>query len=291
MSSATGERPTTSGSGPMTVADAIRELTRTAEYGLFFAEPPGEVEEGQRLVRVDAFTEDAVIEEGLTWIATEHPDASRLVRGTYLFRDVVFYPAVLLGHFYHRYRRMPILRDRVVLRFAGWADACYVEPGAVLVLPGDGLVGPDVHTVRDLAELRDRLFDELYATVTPIVDTFRRLRLVGQGNAWGSVLDSVLDGFLFGATTTEERDAAWEDWEALMAGRLYPHQRRPRRFRCSVEDGSEDTPIRAGCCLWYTTSEARNDPDEHYCYTCYLENDDFRAVRFERYLHSEEAAH
>jgi hypothetical protein len=77
----------------------------------------------------------------------------------------------------------------------------------------------------------------------------------------------------------------------VTAGRSFATRRRPRRFVYQAEGRQQELPIRAGCCLWYMTDEAKNS--EHgelgYCTTCYIPRDADRLTYVLSHRHESEA--
>ncbi len=207
----------------------------------------------------------------------EDRDVPEGVLGTYVFRDLIYHPLLVLGYCFAGEMRVPLLSGAIEIRLDETGPVRLRE-ARFAVLPGDDLVGmPGVEVEPDLVALTERLFVEVAALCDPLLANFRAVRHVAPANGWGSILDALLVGFTTAGRSGLGLDEAWARWNAAIEGRAFPVRRRPRRLAYEWAPGQHDEmSVRAGCCLWYTTDEAKAAPKQHYCTSCYLETDESR---------------
>lgn len=200
-----------------------------------------------------------------------------VVLGNYLFRDLTYYPLLVGGCCFAAERRVLLLGGAFEFRLDE-AGPVRIRSARFAVLPGDPLAdAPGIEVEPDEAALTERLHAEVRALCDPLVASFRASNYVAPANGWGSVLDSLVLGFTTAGRLGLGLDEAWARWDAAIAGRSFPARRRPRRLPYEWAPGQRDeVSVRAGCCLWYVTDEARTEGRQEYCATCYLKTDERR---------------
>jgi hypothetical protein len=207
--------------------------------------------------------------------------------GNYVFRDLCYLPLMLAGYLFAAERRVPVLRDNLLVRDSGSIDQHRLLTPRAVALADDPLAGQlHTETAPSYEALTDRLFAEVLRLCEPLIASFRAHKFVAPANAWGSILDFLCDGFLHAGEHGLGMDTAWAAWEQAIAGRDFPVRRRPRRQQFTIDGQPVELPVKAGCCLWYTSAEAKVG-DERYCTTCYLETDARRIERLIRYRQEE----
>lgn len=232
---------------------------------------------------IEAFAAPEFRERGVQAMAEhyqEDGDIPANVLGTYLFRDLTYYPLLLAGCCFAAQRRVLHLTGAFEFRLDEIGPV-RIRPQRFAVLPGDPLAGqPDVDIEPDEAALTERLHAEVQALCDPLLACFRASKYVAPANGWGSMLDSLLLGFTTAGRLDLGLDEAWSRWDAAISGRSFPVRRRPRRLPYEWAPGAEDEmSVRAGCCLWYVTDAAKANEHYSYCRTCYLETDERRIQR------------
>jgi hypothetical protein len=211
------------------------------------------------------------------------------VVGNYTFRELSFIPLLIQGAVFATQNRVVVLRDNLMFRdFEYYQHWRLLEPKAI-VLPADPMASqPGVRVAPSPAKLRSELFGEIRRTYDPLIEGFRAGKFVAPANAWGALLDSLAEGFWQAGQHGLGLDNAWTLWQAAIEGRSFPTRRRPRRHRFEVEGAEpEDVSVRAGCCLWYMTDEARAAEELTHCYTCYLTSDAERVAYKTAHPHEE----
>lgn len=211
----------------------------------------------------------------------EHEDESGetpiTVLGNYLFRELTFYPLFVAGCCFAADRRVLCLEGAFEFR-TDQVGPARIRSARFAVLPDDPLAGePGIELEPDEHALTERLHAEVRAVCDPLLASFREPRYVASANGWGSILDSLHDGFTTAGRIGLGLDEAWKRWDEAIAGRSFPVRRRPRRLPYKWAPGQHDeVSVRAGCCLWYVTDDSRKDGCQEYCSSCYLETDERR---------------
>lgn len=209
--------------------------------------------------------------------------ASESVVGNYIFRDLLGTPLGFMGYLWARERRVPLLSRNAAVNESEWFQHWrWLRPAGVAIA-GDPIAGrANVSVVPDVRALNDALFAEVTGFCGPILEAFRKHRYVAPANAWGSILDAIMYGAELAGRADPGLglDGAWNRWEAAIEGRTFPVRRRPRRLKYEWAPGKcDETLVRAGCCLWYTTPEAKDATGARdYCTSCYLKTDEARIV-------------
>ena len=123
------------------------------------------------------------------------------------------------------------------------------------------------------------LFAEVEGTYEPIVRAFRARREVSVANAWASVVDGLLQGFLLAGRAEIGLDTAWELWRSAIESWDVATRRWPRRLPF-VEDGFDDeVVVRAACCLVFSVPDAAGVKPPH-CPNCPLDIGDAGRIRW-----------
>ena len=124
-------------------------------------------------------------------------------------------------------------------------------------MPDDPLAGTaGVTTVADRQALTAALFAEVQRTYEPIVQGFRARRQTSIANAWASVVDGLLQGFLLAGRAEIGLDAAWDLWQTTISTWDVPTRRWPRRLPFAEDGLKDEVVVRAACCLICTSADA-----------------------------------
>ena len=184
------------------------------------------------------------------------------VAGNYLFRYLLYSPLQAAGFLFASEGQVLALHENVFFHDVEWLQHVrFAEPR--LVVRKDNEVSS-----------ADVLFAEIERAYEAVIAAFAQRRYVARANAWGSILDALIQGFLTAGQAGLGQDEAWRKWEEATRGRHFPLRRRPRRFSCDINGLHEERAIRAGCCLWYMVPASKEG--HGYCGTCYLMSDDQR---------------
>lgn len=258
------------------LASSLARLDSLIEWASFSHGWPSAGDESW--YRVEDFLDPAIRNAVLEYLLAGHYAGDpREVVGNYLFRAVINYPLLLAGYLFASERRVPLLGSNTMVHRAEYLDGLRLLETRAFVLPDDPLADqPSIEIVPDKQALTEALFMEVKRTCEPLIRSFRADRLVATTNAWESILDSIAGGFELAGRHDLGFDTAWRDWSRLVESCPFPARRRPRRFQYEIEGESGECWIRAGCCLWYTTARAKNDPVQRYCGSCRLMPDDER---------------
>ncbi len=265
------------------LAPSLARLDSLIEWASFAHGWPSAHDEGW--YRVEDFLDPGIRTTVLDYLLAGHYAGDpREIVGNYLFRAVINYPLILAGYLFSSECRVPVLGSNTMLNRAEYLDGLRLLETRAFVLPNDPMAGqPGIEVVPDEQALTDALFMEVKRTCDPLIRSFRMEKLVAPANAWGSILDSLAYGFERAGRDGLGLDAAWLVWARTIADRAFPTRHRPRRFQYEIEGESGECWIRAGCCLWYTTARAKNDPVQRYCVSCRLMSDDERVQLFCHY--------
>lgn len=268
---------------PLTWQGAIERLAPLNKWSSVAVGLPPEDDERPWLDYADLASEATARRLTLAWTAGEYASsqAPETIVGNYLFRDLISTPLGLMGYLWARERRVPLLTRNAAVREHEWFQQWrWLRPAGV-ALVGDPIAAhANVSLVPDARALDDALFAEVTSFSAPILEAFRKHRYVAPANAWGSILDAVLTGVDIAgrAEAGLGLDGAWAVWEQALEGRSFPVRRRPRRLAYEWAPGQcDEMAVRAGCCLWYMTPDAKDENgDRDYCTSCYLKSDEVR---------------
>lgn len=258
------------------LAPSLARLDSLIEWMSFAYGWPSDRDEGW--FRIEDFLDPGIRSAVLEYLLAGHYAGDpREVVGNYLFRAVINYPLILAGYLFTSERRVPILGGNTLLHRTDYLDGLRLLETRAFVLPNDPLAGqPGIDVLPDEQALTEALFSEARRTCEPLIRSFRAERLVAPTNAWESVLDSLASGFEHAGRHDLGFDAAWRDWSHTVESCPFPGRHRPRRLQYEIQGESDECWIRAGCCLWYTTEKAKNDPVQRYCGSCRLMPDNER---------------
>ena len=153
-----------------------------------------EPDDGQWL-DLDAFA----LEEGAAPAIRRYPsqgDSAKLI-GHWVFQNASGTALLAAGYLYAAQRRVPVLQGNTLIHNTQWLQHLRLVQPRLRVLPDDLLAGAEgVTTVDDHQALTAALFAEVQGAYEPIVQAFRARRQVSIANAWASVVDGLLQGFL-----------------------------------------------------------------------------------------------
>jgi hypothetical protein len=236
-----------------------------------------EPDDGQWLA-LDAFATDTGAAPA---IGRQAPDgAFAKLAGHWVFQNAAGTALLAAGYLYAAQRRVPALRGNVLLHNTEWLQHLRLVQPRLWALPDDPLAGtPGVTTIADLQALTAVLFAEVQATYGPIVQAFRARRQVSVANAWASVVDGLLQGFLLAGHAEIGLDAAWRLWQAAIGAWDVPTRRWPRRLPFAEAGVQDEVVVRAACCLIYTTPDAAGVKPPN-CPNCPLDIGDAGRVRW-----------
>lgn len=249
-------------------------LDRIAEHYPWGSIWIGMPEEGGPWITLEDLAKSVYANRILNRILEEYePETPERVLGNYLFRFALEVPLRLAGYLLIAERRVPMLVDNVLLRDAEWLQHGRLIEPRMFVLQGDPLAGePGVEVISDLHALTDKLFAEIESAFTPLLVAFRARRFIALANAWGAILDTLVQGMMIAGHISLGMDEAWARWEQAIRGRSFPVRRRPLRFSLEVDGQRNEMAVRAGCCLWFITPAALR-AEHGYCTSCYLTSD------------------
>jgi hypothetical protein len=191
----------------------------------------------------------------------------------------------------HMENRVPVLTPDTVLlrRAAGQFVQMAVLPTEMYALPTDpDIEHPRVHRVHDVSRLTERMADELYGALAPVLSTVRAEGRYGLSNLWGGVLDMIGATSLLSARIGRlPQEMVWQRAEQLCdLINERSEQRRvryPRPFEVSYSGGDALFTVKGTCCLQYREHGLRageqDDAGTAYCKTCPFLREDTRLRR------------
>jgi hypothetical protein len=214
-----------------------------------------EPDDGQWL-DLDAFATEAGAAPAIRRSTPPDGDPANII-GHWTLQNASGTPLLTAGYLYAAHRRVPALRGNALLHNSQWLQHLRLRQPRLTVLPDDPLRQAEgITTVGDQAELTAALFAEVERTYQPIVDGFRARRLVFAANAWASVVDNLLQGFLLAGRAAIGLDQAWALWHRVTSTWTVPTRRWPRRLTFFHDGVPEELAVRAACCLVFTTKDA-----------------------------------
>ena len=226
--------------------------------------------------------DDFTTTEGLApVVARSAPDGERArLAEFWAFQNVCGAPLFAAGYLFAAQRRVPWLQGNVLLHNSEWLQHVRLLEPRLWVLPDDPLCGAEgVAVVPDLQALAATLLAEVYRTYAPIVRALRARRQTSTANAWGSVVDGLLQGFLLAGRGDGRLDAVWDLWHATIEGWGVESRRWPRRLQFDVDGEADEMVVRAACCLIWTIPDAAGAKTPN-CPNCPLDIGDAGRVRW-----------
>jgi hypothetical protein len=206
-------------------------------------------------------------------------DPANLI-GHWVFQNAAGTPPLLAGYLFAAQRRVPALEGNTLLHDSQWLQHLRLVEPRLTVLAEDPLAGlAGVTVVADQAALTAALFDEIERTYGPIVQGFRARRLVSTANAWASVVDGLLQGYLLAGTSGLGLDVAWELWRATTSGWPVATRRWPRRLEFDRDGFRDEVVVRAACCLVFTSVDSSGAKVPN-CPNCPLDIGDEGRIRW-----------
>lgn len=260
--------------GPMRVA-----LDRCGARGPFASVAWGlpDLDDGQWLALADFATV-----EGATPAFRRYPSESDFSKLTefWVFQNATGTALLAAGYLFAAQWRVPLLAGNTLIHNSQWLQhARLVEP-RLWVLPHDPLSGlPGVTTVADRRALTDVLFAEVQRTYEPIVEAFRARRQTSLANAWASVVDGLLQGFLLAGRAEVGLDAAWELWRTTTQTWDVGTRRWPRRLQFCELEVEDEIVVRAACCLVCSITDSAG-VKQHHCPNCPIDTGDPGRIRW-----------
>jgi hypothetical protein len=221
-------------------------------------------------------------EAGAAPAISRHPpegDAARLT-GHWVFQNASGTPLLAAGYLYAAQRRVPALQGNTLIHNSQWLQHLRLVHPRLWVLPDDPLSGViGVTVVADPAALTAALFAEVERTYEPIVQAFRARRQVSTANAWASVVDGLLQGFLLAGNAEIGLDTAWEMWRTTTSAWDVATRRWPRRLPFAEAGLEDEIVVRAACCLICTTVDSDGVKQQH-CPNCPIDIGDEGRIRW-----------
>lgn len=220
--------------------------------------------------------------EGATPAFRRHSTESDFAKLTefWVFQNATGTALLTAGYLYAAQRRVPALAGNTLLHNSQWLQhARLVEP-RLWVLPDDPLSGlPGVTTAADREALADVLFAEVRRTFEPIIEAFRARREASLANAWATVVDGLLQGFLLAGRATPGLDDAWDLWRATIETWDVDTRRWPRRLRFCDAGLEDEIVVRAACCLVFSITDSAGTKQKH-CPNCPIDIGDAGRIRW-----------
>ena len=197
----------------------------------------------------------------------------------WVFQNATGTALLVAGYLYAAERRVPALQGNVLIHNTQWLQHLRLVEPRLWVLPDDPLAGClGVTVVPDLKALTIVLFAEVQRTYEPIVEAFRARRKATSANAWASVVDGLLQGFLL-AGRNIGLNAAWDLWDATIKSWDVASRRWPRRLPFASDGFEDEIVVRAACCLIFSVPDSSGVKTPN-CPNCPLDIGDEGRVRW-----------
>jgi hypothetical protein len=234
-------------------------------------------DDGQWLALADFATFDGAVPA-----IRRYPHESDFAKLTefWVFQNATGTALLAAGYLYAAQWRVPLLAGNTLIHNSQWLQhARLVEP-RLWVLPHDPLSGlPGVTIVADREALTEVLFAEVRRTYGPIVQAFLERRQASLANAWASVVDGLLQGFLLAGRAAIGLDAAWELWRTTIQTWDVETRRWPRRLQFCEREMEDELVVRAACCLVFSIKDSSGLKKDH-CPNCPIDIGDTRRIRW-----------
>jgi hypothetical protein len=160
---------------------------------------------------------------------------------------------------------------------------------SVALLPGDpATADPRSVVLADEAALDEWWAAGVAATLAPLLAAVRARAPFGLRNLWGGVADEVTGTVIWVAQLAgRDADEAWLRGQRLLdaLARHAPIRfARGRPFLVTHPGGRRLFQVRGTCCLYYRSAAETGPPEQTYCNTCPLRDDDSRQRRLREHL-------
>ncbi len=197
-----------------------------------------------------------------------------------MFQNIAGTPLLAAGYLYAAQRRVPSLHGSALIHNSQWLQHLRLIRPSLWVLPGDPLASAEgVTVVADDQALTAALFAEVQRTYKPIVQAFRARRALATPNAWASVVDGLLQGFVLAGRGDIGLDAAWALWERTASDWDVGTRRWPRRLQFAEAGLEDEIVVRAACCLVFSLPDAAGARQKN-CPNCPLDIGDEGRIRW-----------
>ena len=208
----------------------------------------------------------------------------------WVFQNATGTALLAAGYLYAAQRRVPVLQRNVLLHNTQWLQHLRLLEPRLWVLPDDPLrEAPGVIVVPDQEALTATLFAEVQRAYEPVVEAFRVRRQATAANAWASVVDGLLQGFLLAGRGDISLDAAWDLWKTTIRSWDVATRRWPRRLPFAADGFNDEIVVRAACCLVFSIPDSAGVKTPN-CPNCPLDIGDEGRIRWMvDWLHSLEA--
>lgn len=198
----------------------------------------------------------------------------------WVFQNATGTPLLVAGCLYASQSRVPALAGNTLVHNSQWLQHVRLVEPRLWVLPDDPLSGlPGIATVADRQALTDVLFAEVRRTYEPIVEAFRARRQASLANAWATVVDGLLQGFLLAGRAGIGLEAAWDLWESTIPTWDVRTRRWPRRLRFCEAEVDDEIVVRAACCLVFSIADSAGVKQNH-CPNCPIDIGDAGRIRW-----------
>jgi hypothetical protein len=210
---------------------------------------------------------------------TPHGDSAKLI-GHWVFQNAAGSALLAAGYLYAAQRRVPTLQGNTLIHNSQWLQHLRLVQPRLTVLPDDPLSGvKGVATVADQQALTAALFAEVERAYAPLVQAFRARRQVSIANAWASVVDGLLQGYLLAGRAAIGLDTAWDLWRTTTSTWQVATRRWPRRLQFAEAGLDDEVVVRAACCLVFTTADSAGAKTPN-CPNCPLNIGDEGRIRW-----------
>lgn len=225
---------------------------------------------------------DFATAEGALPAVCRYPPESDVAKLTefWVFQNATGTPLLTAGYLYAAQGRVPMLAGKTLIHNSQWLQHIRLVEPRLWALPDDPLSGRlGVTTVADRQALTEVLFAEVRRTYAPIVQAFLERRQASRANAWATVVDGLLQGFLLAGRAEIGVDAAWELWRTTIQTWDVDTRRWPRRLQFCEAGLEDEIVVRAACCLVCSITDSAGVKQKH-CPNCPIDIGDAGRIRW-----------